>query len=702
MLFGVIALPVLVPIAALLQLLFPGILREQWRQYQYVVKVLVTQSTVIFVHWALLKWVFKDQPWWLADKYLWGALVAVSAVGMIVAWLHHDRSEPAAAADSKTPAAGAGTSGKGSTAKSTAAKSTAGKSAGKSTAPIAVVVDDGTALRPTSLEFWAVGVLLAAGLGWIAWQWRGGDQPWDQMSIVTGAALIGMLHLLWRRATFVPGRPRSIVTTERLMLTAFVVIGVGLGFYVQRSDANQIARTVTTDWPTFHGDASRSGAADPHDAGPTKPTVKWTFDPAVRKGRIIMDSSPILVSGQLFIGALHEVSASFNGNLFCVNAATGKSAAGKDQLPGERIWTFTAKDTLQPVYSSPIVAGGRLYFGEGFHEDHNCRLFCVDPSQPNRIFWMKQTTSHVESTPTIVGDRIYFGAGDDGVFCLELPKTATEAAHPPEGAKADIVLETPHQAWHFEKIHVDSSPAVIHNRVFIGSILGDVYKSFEAVALDAEQGTVLWRLPADLPVAACPAATTDHAYFGLGNGKVNVNDPKPAGAVWSVNAETGKRDWEFKTENAVFASPIPAGEVVYAVCRDSFCYCLNAANGEVKWKVALGASLVATPILAADKLYVLNTRGALTCLNAETGKILWNFDELASGEDTVYSSPVLVDGNVYLAIDGKVYCIGDADKNHPAEPAPKKAADVPAESHDQHGEKPLEKSSDPPAAQSTK
>ena len=88
MLWGVVGLPVLLPIVALLQLLFPGLLRDQWRQYRYAVQVLLTQSTLIFTQWALVKWVFKLRPWWLSDDALAAALVAVALLGIVRAWFN--------------------------------------------------------------------------------------------------------------------------------------------------------------------------------------------------------------------------------------------------------------------------------------------------------------------------------------------------------------------------------------------------------------------------------------------------------------------------------------------------------------------------------------------------------------------------------------------------------------------------------------
>ena len=82
---GVVTLPFLAPLAVLLQLLFPGLLRDQWRRYKIVISVLMTQSSLLAIHWIVVRWVVAVRPRWLGDDVLWWALVAVSGVGIVAA-----------------------------------------------------------------------------------------------------------------------------------------------------------------------------------------------------------------------------------------------------------------------------------------------------------------------------------------------------------------------------------------------------------------------------------------------------------------------------------------------------------------------------------------------------------------------------------------------------------------------------------------
>jgi len=608
----VVGLPVLLPIAGLLQLLFPGILQQQWKQYKYVVHVLLTQSTVIFIHWALCTWVFAKQPWWLGDTYLWAALVVIAAIGAFVAWTNHIRED--AIGDEPPPPP--------------------------------------TLRRPVSLEFWAVGVLALVGLAWIGWQLKGGTLPWgDWLTVMTIASLVAFLHLLYRKVAWPAEAPAEgfYVTTQRLMLSALVVVGIVLGVYANLGENDRLAAAVTSEWATFRANMDRTGAVLANDPGPKTPKLLWTFNPGVKKGQVTLDSSPTVVDGQVYIGALHTVSSNYIGYLYCINATDGRMIDGKPLGMGGHLWTYDAEGTLQGVFSSPSTTGGRLYFGEGFHQDAKCRLICLDARDHSKLYWTKNTASHVESSPSIVGDRLYFGAGDDGVFCLELPPPKT----------AEVSKDEPKERWHLEKLHVDSSPTVVGNRVYVGSILGDIYQDFAVFAIDADKGDVVWRVPSPAPIPSSPVVAGDAVYVTLGNGKLNQAADKPIGQVWKLATADGAKKWEFSAAGSIFASPLVKDDRVFAVSTDGYCYCLNAADGKPVWKTYLNRSIVANPILAAGKIYVQPTSGTLYCLDTKTGDIVWTFAEIKSKEDAAYSSPTLVGGRIYTAIDGKVYCVGD-------------------------------------------
>ena len=116
-----------------------------------------------------------------------------------------------------------------------------------------------------------------------------------------------------------------------------------------------------------------------------------------------------------------------------------------DRPAGRRFTTIAAGVLAGIVAATPVVAGGRVYHGEGLHTDSDRRLFALDlgtgkPAWPNPF----ATTSHTEGTPRVVDGRIYLPAGDDGLHCVSAA----------EGTKV----------WHFrgfeQGLHIDTPPAV--------------------------------------------------------------------------------------------------------------------------------------------------------------------------------------------------------------------------------------------------
>ncbi|MGE5192478.1 MAG: PQQ-binding-like beta-propeller repeat protein, partial [Deltaproteobacteria bacterium] len=570
---GVVTLPFLAPLAVLLQLLFPGLLRDQWRQYKIVISVLMTQSTLLAAHWGVVRWCVAVRPRWLADDVLWGAMVAVAFVGLVAAGLQRWRQSAGA------------------------------------TAPL---------LRPAPVEYVAVWVLLVAGLGWAAFLYLTGTSPVDQMLVATIAAMAAAVHL-WFRARAARGAPVRTssrayrFTTEHVLLSGLVLAGFGLGLHVNAEKKNEVAGTVTAEWPMFRGSPARTGSVSADDPGPAMPEIVWVFDPKERKGRIRMHSSPAVVDGQVYIGALYELQSLTEGAVYCVNAVDGRPAGDNVLEAGERTWRFTAEGGLKPVFSSPAIAGGWLYFGEGYHQDQNCRLFCLDARTADRPLWTFPTASHVESSPCLVGSRIFFGAGDDGVLCLDRGDVNSPGDEP----------AAPKKLWQFPNVHVDGSCLVVDGRLFVGSVMGDVYNDFCALAIDAATGKGIWRVPAPMPLPASPAYAGGCVYFGLGNGKFDVDAERPAGAVWCLDAATGDTVWQFETTGSVLATPAIAGERVIACSRDAHCYCLSQETGDLLWKVDLTDPINASPIVAGGKVCVLTVSGQLVCLSVDDGKELW-------------------------------------------------------------------------------
>ena len=72
----------------------------------------------------------------------------------------------------------------------------------------------------------------------------------------------------------------------------------------------------------------------------------------------------------------------------------------------------------------------------------------------------------------------------------------------------------------------------------------------------------------------------------------------------------------------------------------------------------IGEAVVSAPIVSGGRMMVVTSTGIVHALNTSNGSVVWTFDKLRTNTHEVYSSPVLVAGKLYLAIAGKLHCLG--------------------------------------------
>lgn len=326
-----------------------------------------------------------------------------------------------------------------------------------------------------------------------------------------------------------------------------------------------------------------------------KPSARlaWIFE-APERGAIV--SSPLVVGDRLVVAATLERGLNSIGTLYCLDRTTGK-----------KIWSFDDGGSLKPIFSSPCCYERKIYFGEGFHQDSDCRLLCVE-IETGKMIWQFQTHSHVESSPLALAGRVFVGAGDDGVYCLH--------------------ADSGQMLWQCREGHVDSSPASFDSRVYFGCNSGDRH---EVICVDSYHGKVLWRTRCPYPVWGSPSILDSPLYVGIGRGNYLQSDPAPAGALLSLDPERGDICWQFDADDTVLARPnIGWISDVCFTSRDGFCYYVNRATAKLLWKKSIGSPIVAAPVPISRSLIVAATGGQLVALTRDQGVLRWKIDVGAS------------------------------------------------------------------------
>ncbi len=316
-----------------------------------------------------------------------------------------------------------------------------------------------------------------------------------------------------------------------------------------------------------------------------------------------------------------------DGVLVCVDRATG-----------QQLWKF-GKKGVKTIFSTPVVADGKVYFGEGLHTDSDCKLYCLNAATGEEL-WAFTAKSHNEGPPCIHDGKVYFSAGDDGLFCLDAA-TGTEV-------------------WHYrgeeQKLHIDTPVIVADGKIYGGS----GYNTFAVFCLDARTGNEFWRKETPLRSFGSPVVAGKNIIFGLGTGALTTDlssEPEPgqpvekipAGMVLCVDAASGKEVWNYPLSRSVHTQICADAGAVYFASRNAKVYALNRDTGKMIWNIDLGTPMVTGPTIVSyargrftAALYAVTQDGRVYCHDPKDGKIYWtrSLQEVTGRIAEVMSQPV--------------------------------------------------------------
>ena len=95
------------------------------------------------------------------------------------------------------------------------------------------------------------------------------------------------------------------------------------------------------------------------------------------------------------------------------------------------------------------------------------------------------------------------------------------------------------------------------------------------------------------------------------------------GRLLAVDARTGEIQWEFKTGDAVIATPVVANGRVFCGSFDGFVYALDAATGALAWKHDTGGPVTSAVAVSGDRVVAGSRSFDIEALDARTGAAAW-------------------------------------------------------------------------------
>lgn len=471
----------------------------------------------------------------------------------------------------------------------------------------------------TPRALWIVLVAMAlVGVGWSWWRHRAavrrGEETEPCVPGRMGAIILGAAGVICLAVGVCIGTmPRGLLAAGVVMLAGAGYAGLAQCVRRRAGASPRLPAAETLMLVSLAGVGAVLAWARPMSVAPLAVTVLWRFEPP-QPGAII--SSPVVDADRVYVAAIRDSGTGSSGVVYALERDTGHVR-----------WSFDDGGTMQHTYSTPCLAGGRLYVGEGMHSNLQSRLYCLDATSGRKL-WDFRTAGHVESSPCAGAGGVFFGAGDDGLYCLDGLTGA--------------------RRWRFEGgLHIDTSPALADGCVYGGSGLSRLRQRPEAFALDARTGTPRWRIPTDLPVWGSPRVVGNRVYMGLGSGRLLEDRGRreaPAGAILCLETATGQVVWRQDLGDAVFGRPVVSAGRLVTGTRAGDCWCLDAGDGRLLWRQPLGSPVLTQPALNGDAIVVAARDGRVCRLDAASGRPAWWFDLAAytGSSPRLLSSPAVV------------------------------------------------------------
>lgn len=279
---------------------------------------------------------------------------------------------------------------------------------------------------------------------------------------------------------------------------------------------------------------------------------------------------------------------------------------------------------------------------------YNVDLFqMADPPLINSM------NSFASPTPVVKGERVFVNFGAYGTACLDRKSGAV------------VWKNRNNQLKH--ETGPGSSPVLVDDLLILHC---DGIDLQYVVALDAESGDNVWKTERTgqlNPSDSMKKTFTTPAITQI-DGKKRLISPG-ADWVYVYDPSTGEElsRLSYGEATGFSAAPVPLIDGENAIICTGFMKSVlmsmrissGAATPEIAWKFKSQVPTMSSPILVDGHVYMVSDRGIMTCVDAVSGEKVWQ--ERLSGKFS--SSPIFVDGKLIVGNDqGVSYVIKPGGK----------------------------------------
>jgi outer membrane protein assembly factor BamB len=436
--------------------------------------------------------------------------------------------------------------------------------------------------------------------------------------------------------------------------------------------------------------------------------IKWM----ARLGQVSY-GGPVIAGGKIFVGTNNDVPRDpavkgDRGIVMCFRQEDG-------QFLWQTVHEFPAnldqQGRNQGIASSPAVDGNRVYY-----VSNACELVCADaaPETKERIIWRLDMMKELNVFPDMLSNCSPLVAGDLVFVCTSNGVDARdgEAKIPEPEAPSFIAVnkKTGQVVWKDNSPGKNilegqwSSPAyaVVNGKAQVIFGGGDGWvRGFEA-----DTGKPIWKFDCNPKataykpggrgdrnyIVATPVVHENKVYMGVGLdpefgsgvghlwciditktgdlSPVNDNfDPKApenqkSGLVWHYGGAFDDATADKTGRKYVFGRTISSCAIhdglLYIGEVAGFVHCLDAKTGQPHWVYDTKAEIWGSPLWVDGKVYIGTGDGDIHIL--QHGKAQKLVGKVEMNDGAIYSTPVVVNGVLYVMTMKSLWAIGNKDK----------------------------------------
>lgn len=199
--------------------------------------------------------------------------------------------------------------------------------------------------------------------------------------------------------------------------------------------------------------------------------------------------------------------------------------------------------------------------------------------------------------------------------------------------------------WKFNSGNTIEAPAIIlEGNVFVGNLGGSLF------SLNLNTGRMNWEYKTDNQISGSPNywKTGENLYILVGSYDYNLH---------CVDARSGKMKWKYESNNFINgAAACESGIAVFGGC-DGYLHMVDINSGKLKNKIEVATYVAGSASLSGNYAFVGDYDGRFTCVDIKAQKILWQWKDETTNLPIICSPSVLKD-RILTGNDNKyVYCL---------------------------------------------